>query len=130
MGSRPALRTIVAAGIAAIATIARLLSVTLTASTTPLRASPRRRTTFAAALLGGFSSAVITNSPDLRRLANALNEKDLSFYERSSSSVEPPIFPLGPCPHQGSLPLGRNWHRCGSPPVAEASSGRSLSLSG
>src|SRR2546427_6196136 len=76
------------------ATTARLLSVTLTASTTPLSASPRRRTTFAAALLGGFSSAVITNSPDLRRLANALNEKDLSISERSSSSVEPLIFPF------------------------------------
>src|SRR5437899_1961209 len=50
MGSRPALRTIVAAGIAAIWTIARLLSVTLTASTTPLSASARRRTTPGAAL--------------------------------------------------------------------------------
>src|SRR5437870_12241332 len=103
------------------ATTARLLSVTLTASTTPLSASPRRRTTFAAALLGGFSSAVTTNSPDLRRIANALNEKDLSISERSSSSVEPLIF------HFFS---GRIWHHIGSPPVAAASSGRSLSLSG
>src|SRR2546422_8845591 len=94
MGSTPAERTIVAAGIAAIATRARLLSVTFTASTTPLSASPRRRTTFAAALFGGLSSAVTTNSPDFKRLANALNENALSFCERSSSSVEPLIFPF------------------------------------
>ena len=62
------------------ATMARLLSVTFTASTTPLSASPRRRTTPAAALFGGLSSAVTTNSPDLSRLASALKEKDLSFY--------------------------------------------------
>ena len=68
-----------AAGIAAIATIARLLSVTFTASTAPLSASARRRTTAALALLGGLSSAVTTNSPDLRRLASPLKEKDLSF---------------------------------------------------
>ncbi len=80
IGSRPALRTIVAAGIAAIVTIARLLSVTLTASTTPLSASARRRTTLAEAFFGGFSSAVTRNSSDLRRLASALKEKDLSFY--------------------------------------------------
>jgi hypothetical protein len=70
----------VAAGIAAMLTIARLLSVTLTASTTPRRASARRRTTPPAALFGGLSSAVTTNSPDPRRLASAPKEKDLSFY--------------------------------------------------
>src|SRR5205823_2450231 len=86
MGSRPALRTIVAAGIAAMATMARLLSVTFTASTTPLSASARRRTTPAAALFGGLSSAVTTNSSDLSRLASALKEKDLSFYLRREVS--------------------------------------------
>jgi len=61
-------------------TTARLLSVTFTASTTPLSASARRRTTPADAFFGGLSSAVTRNSPDLRRLASALKEKDLSFY--------------------------------------------------
>src|SRR5712691_11357640 len=84
-----------AAGIAAIATIARLLSVTFTASTAPLSASARRRTTAALALFGGLSSAVTTNSPAARRLANVPNEKDLSSTdERSSLSVDPLIFPI------------------------------------
>src|SRR5438477_8961130 len=63
IGSTPASRTSTAAGMAAIATFARLLSVTFAASTTPLSTSARRRTTDAAALLGGLSSAVRTNSP-------------------------------------------------------------------
>src|SRR6266852_7688948 len=101
MGSRPPLWTIVAAGIAAMATIARLLSVTFTASTTPLSASPRRRTTPAAALFGGVSSEVTTNSPDLRRLANALKEKDLSFYPSRE------VFQFGRPSHLSlGLPIG------------------------
>src|SRR5213593_2122460 len=89
---------------AAIATIDRLLSVTLTASTTPLSASARRRTTPAAALFGGLSSAVTTNSPDLRRLASATNEKTSPsiFDERSSCSVDPLIFPWD-LPHRDGI---------------------------
>ena len=123
IGSRPTVRTIVAAGIAAMATVARLLSVTFTASTTPRRASARRRTMPAAALFGGFNSAVTTNSPDLRRLASALKEKTSPSHMTRGLPVRSTLssFP--------GLSLGRNWHRSGTPPVAEASSGRSLSLS-
>src|SRR5205823_1399336 len=104
IGSTPAERTIVAAGMAAIATIARLLSVTFTASTAPFRVSARRRTTLAAALFGGFSSAVTTNSPDLRRLANALNEKDLSFLARGLPVRSSLSSPPGALPCQGLRP--------------------------
>ena len=82
IGSTPDSRTRIAAGIAAIAATARLLSVTFTASTAPLSALARRRTTSALALLGGLSSAVTTNSPALRSAASPLNEKDLSFHMR------------------------------------------------
>src|SRR5437870_6273842 len=115
-------RMITAAATAAIATIARFESVTLTASTKPLRASARRRTTVADALFGGLSSAVTMKPLPRRRSASALNEKDLSFSMRGLPVRSTPlIFPRAV--------LGRNWHRSGTPPVAEASSGRSLSLS-
>src|SRR5438477_522636 len=58
MGSTPALRMITAAATAAIATIARFESVTLTASTKPLRASARRRTTVADAYAGAMGAAL------------------------------------------------------------------------
>src|SRR5207253_6419941 len=104
MGSTPALRMITAAATAAIATIARFESVTLTASTKPLRASARRRTTVADALFGGLSSAVTMKPLPRRRSASALNEKDLSFSMRGLPVRSTPlIFPRRSEEHTSEL---------------------------